>query len=1263
MLLRFATKSEKILLAVGIVCALVSGALQPMLPLLFGSLTNTLGSLAYAPMPKAQYDHDVIKVCWQLGVLGTAMAIACFLYLATWEYVAECTTHRLREAYLRAVLRQDIAFFDHVGGGSVATAIVTSCRLVQDGSGEKVPMLFMNLATFIAAFGVAFSQDARLSGIMITIIPAMALSVGFLGFKAGAWENMNLKAYNDGGDVAESAYSSIRVLSSFMAFEKLASAYDVYLRRAQRYGVWKSAAIAGLFACISFIMCTAYSLCFHVGGKYVAKGSLLGGDVLTVFFSVVIGSFALTTTSFEIQAINTARSAAADLFHVIDRVPVINSESNEGFTPTEVIGHISVKQVDFAYPSRPDVTVLKGMTLDIAPGTTCALVGSSGSGKSTIVALLERFYNPLGGSITLDGVPIQDLQVKWLRQQMGYVTQEPVLFKGTLAQNIAHGLVGTDAWSWPPERQMELIVKACQTANAHNFIVTLPMGYDTLVGERGFLLSGGQRQRVAIARAIVRDPKILLLDEATSALDTISERVVSQALAAAAKGRTTIVIAHRLSTIRDADQIIVMDKGVVVERGNHASLIAQNGFYKRLVDAQEIQFKGRVEEAEEAEDAEAEAGLPAETTASQKKGLADAAQIQSGDDHTAVVTGKLLTKSQRAQAKKMATPEEPYVTSNGRKLMLALIRLGAPEWPLTVLGLISSIVVGGQFPVLSILFGSVLGVLFMPNSTADEQRALRHEANLYALYFFILALICGVATFSKIHSFGVASERLTRRLRLNVFLATMRQSVGWFDRDQHSSGILVSNLSNDPQSVQVLSGTLMGSIIEFMTNIIAGVVIALIFNWRLGLISTAFLPIEIWVNKARNDIMTYGNQATKVYYENSAQVACEAVSAARTVAVLTREQDVCDNYHEDLRVPLAIGKRSAVRASAVYSFTRGFQFWQGAVMFRVGAHWLYPRADGTTVGGLDLRSFFVCFLSGNFVAMAAGQIFSFTPNLEKAFAAAQSIFRILRSVPPIDSFSDTGKILDPTSVKGHIRFENIQFRYPTRPDVKVLKGVDLEVKPGQFIALVGSSGCGKSTSIQLCERFYDPTGGRVTLDGVDIREFNLRSYRSVIGLVSQEPNLYEMTIRENILLGQPTGLPASEADVIQAAKDANVHDFITSLPQGYDTPLTNRGGGLSGGQKQRIAIARALIRQPRVLLLDEATSALSSEDEAKISKVLEQAAKGRTTISIAHRLSSIQHADRIYLFMNGRIKEQGTHDELLALGGEYHALALQQSLA
>ena len=291
----------------------------------------------------------------------------------------------------------------------------------------------------------------------------------------------------------------------------------------------------------------------------------------------------------ELPAITRACGAAAKLYATIERVSDINSANPEGLKPQKVTGEIAFEDVKFSYPSRADIPILKGINITFAAGKTTALVGASGSGKSTIVSLTERFYDPLGGSVKLDGTDLRELNVKWLRSQIGLVSQEPVLFSTTVKENVAHGLIGTPYEDASDEEKFHLIKAACIQSNADGFVSHLPQGYDTMVGERGFLLSGGQKQRIAIARAIVSDPRVLLLDEATSALDTRSEGIVQDALDEAAAGRTTIIIAHRLSTIKDADCILVMADGSVLERGTHAGLLAdKNGAYYRLVKAQSL---------------------------------------------------------------------------------------------------------------------------------------------------------------------------------------------------------------------------------------------------------------------------------------------------------------------------------------------------------------------------------------------------------------------------------------------------------------------------------------------------------------------------------------------------------------------------------------------------------------------------------------------------------------------------------------------------
>lgn len=388
-------------------------------------------------------------------------------------------------------------------------------------------------------------------------------------------------------------------------------------------------------------------------------------------------------------------------------------------------------------------------------------------------------------------------------------------------------------------------------------------------------------------------------------------------------------------------------------------------------------------------------------------------------------------------------------------------------------------------------------------------------------------------------------------------------------------------------------------------------------------------------------------------------IVSQAVSAIKTVAALSLENTILDRYRVNLLLPAAVARKNAIFGSSVFAMSQSINFLANSLAFWYGGKLIVNRE-------YDLKNMFTVFVAIIFGAMAAGRVFSYAPDVSKARLAARAVFRLFDTHPPIDADSLDGKLLNPKECLGHVKFENVKFHYPSRPSVKVLDGISIEVKPGQTAALVGPSGCGKSTCITLMERFYDPIGGSITLDGVDTRNINVKSFRSMVALVGQEPQLFSGTLRENILFGYPendTNFPApTDMDVERAAKDANIHDFIISLPLGYDTQLGSRGAQLSGGQKQRVAIARALIRNPRVLLLDEATSALDGESEKIVQAALDKAQVGRTTLTIAHRLSTIQNADIIYVFKDGNVIEKGDHYSLLQSRGVYYGMVNAQVL-
>ncbi|KAI5121086.1 hypothetical protein M0805_008599 [Coniferiporia weirii] len=1260
-LFRFSTKFEILLNLVGLVGAVAAGAAQPLMSIIFGNLTQSFvnfgaavqnlvpgdpASLEQVQQSAASFRHVAALDATYLVYIGLGMLVCVFTYMYTWVYTGEINSKRIREKYLKAVLRQDIAYFDNVGAGEVASRIQTDTHLIQQGMSEKVALSVQFIAAFVTGFIVAYVRSWRLALALSSILPCIAITGGVMNKIVSKYMQLSLKHVAEGGSIAEEVISTIRTAHAFGTQTVLSELYDVQIEQSHVVDL-KAALVHGVgLSVFFFIIYAAYALAFYFGTTLIIEGHATVGIVVNVFIAILIGSFSLAMLAPEMQAISHGRGAAAKLWATIDRVPSIDSEDTGGLKPEDVVGEITLEHVDFNYPSRPDVPIVKDLSITFPAGKTAALVGASGSGKSTIVSLVERFYDPLSGAVKFDGVDIRELNVKWLRSQIGLVSQEPVLFATTIKGNVAHGLIGTKWEHASEEEKFALIKEACVKANADGFISNLPLGYDTLVGERGFLLSGGQKQRVAIARAIVSDPRILLLDEATSALDTQSEGIVQDALDKAAAGRTTITIAHRLSTIMDADRIFVMGQGLVLEQGTHNELLSRDGHYARLVQAQKLR---EAKESEELEDGLDTAEGSEGALVAEKEGHHDYAQeaqeeVPLGRKNTGRSLASEIVEQKIA---KKAVKQEDF------SLYYLFKRFGSIQgevWKKYLIGAIFAALTGMVYPA----FGVVYAVTITSYENSDKH-ALRHSGDRNALWFFIIALISMVTVGMQNYEFAGAAANLTHRLRSLSFKAILRQDVEFFDEDKNSTGALTASLSDNPQKVNGLAGVTLGAIVQSIATIITGAVIGLAFQWKLALVGIACMPLLVSAGYIRLRVVVLKDQENKKSHEESAQLACEAAGAIRTVASLTREKDCLDIYSRSLEEPLRRSNRSALWANLIFAISQSMMFFVIALVFWYGSQGVSKFQFGTT-------AFFVCLFSVTFGAIQAGNVFSFVPDISSAKGAGSDIIRMMDSMPEIDAQSTEGAVLKES--QGHIRFEGVHFRYPTRPGVRVLRDLNLEVQPGTYIALVGASGCGKSTTIQLIERFYDPLAGTVYLDGQDISKLNIQEYRKHIALVSQEPTLYAGTIRFNILLGATKPHEeVTQEDIENACRDANILEFIKSLPQGFDTNVGGKGSQLSGGQKQRIAIARALLRNPKVLLLDEATSALDSNSEKVVQEALDQAAKGRTTIAIAHRLSTIQNADCIYFIKEGRVSESGTHDQLLALKGGYYEYVQLQGLS
>ncbi|KZL88052.1 abc transporter [Colletotrichum incanum] len=1237
---KFGGPLEKSLQAVALICAVASGAGIALQNLIFGTFVTTIQDFTTGKSSPAHFRSEAAKLAYHAHklslyfvYLGIARFVLAYGYISLTTFSAYRITRNIRHKYLHAALRQEVAFYDIGSGGSIATQAISNGRLIQVGIAEKLALTFQGLSVFATAFIVAFVTQWKLTLIVLCIAPLILVVMGVVSTIEASIETKILNIYAQAGSFTEGILSSARTVHAFEIRMRLVQKFDKFLEDAHRLGKKKSPLFGVLFSFEYFVIYAGFALAFWQGIHMLNRGEITeSGDIFTVLLSVVIGATSLTMLAPYVIEFTRAASAAAQLFKLIDRKSEIDPFDKSGEQPTETVGVVDLENITFEYPTRPGVTVLKNYSLHVPAGKVTALVGSSGSGKSTIIGLIERWYNPKAGTIKLDGTPIEKLNLNWLRKNVRLVQQEPVLFQGTVFENIANGLVGTPWESAPREEQLRRVQEAAKIAFAHDFVSQLPEGYETMIGERGGLLSGGQKQRVAIARSIISEPKVLLLDEATSALDPHAEGVVQQALDKASEGRTTIVIAHKLATIRKADNIVVMNKGTIVEQGTHDGLLQQDGAYTRLVRAQNLHVsdEGSITETEEEEEAAPKENIELTKTMSRYR----------------------TTDQARMEVQKERDNYDHHKPMGLISVVIRMVR-ETPELKWAYIWTIIAVVVAvGAFPGQSLIIANLVDVFTLTGSEMIK------KGNFYSLMFFVLALGVLVCYFAMGLTTNVIAQGLNHKLRKQCLNDFLRQDLQFFDRRENNTGALASRLESNPQAILELMGFNIGLILISTLNVLACSILAIVTTWKLGLVVVfAGLPPLVSAGYIKVRLDAKLDASTSKRYSSSAAIASESVTAIRTVSSLAIEETVLKKYTDELDHAVSASTAPLFIMTIAFGLTQCIEYFFMALGFWYGCRLLSFQE-------VSMYQFFVAFMGTFFSGQAASQLFQYSSSMTKGINAANYLFWLHDLQPTIQ---ETPQNRDAAPKAGNtLGFDQLRFSYPLRPEAHVLRGIDLEIKKGQFVALVGASGCGKSTMIAMLERFYDPTTGTIRIDGDALSELNPRLYRRVVALVQQEPTLFQGSIRENIALGIDADFISDvpDAQIEMACRAANAWDFVSSLPEGLATPCGSSGMQLSGGQRQRIAIARALIRNPKILLLDEATSALDTESEKIVQRALNDAARDgeRITIAVAHRLSTIKDADMICVYYGGRIVERGTHSQLVAKGGMYKQMCEAQNL-
>ena len=1228
------TKTHKAIAIGSAIFAIIAGVPLPIIGYIFGKIINEF------PPEQNALDQRLIQLIGvAIGYFG-----ATTIYTIGFGLTAENVSLKLRQQLLRCLLHLDQAYLD-THDIDVNGLLTEKMDTVQAGCSEKVGIFIQAISYFVAAFIVGFILDAKLAGILLaSVVPAITISFAILSPAVSKCSSTVSKKNERANDVVESALGAVRIVQAFDMIEELCRRHTENVDEATRANLKKAAFSALQAAMVYFIAYSANALAFYLGSRSADGGN--AGTVYAVVFLILDASFVVGQFAPFLEIFARAASAKSTIQELIDEGSTTYNAGTYRKTelrPEFANCDIEFKDVEFQYPARPTVKTLKGLNLRLKAGNFTSLVGTSGGGKSTLVALLLGIYD-YSGRIDIGGNDIKTIDSTYLRSKIAVLDQDSILFSGTVFDNVCYGLLGQDVSDDEKKARCD---QALKDANV-DFLSQLPKGVHTRLGNETSL-SGGQRQRVCLARALIKRPSVLILDEPTSALDARSEVAVVDAVKkVAANGVTVIMIAHRLSTTLDSDFVAVVSDGEVVEQGTPRELATkEDSVFRGLLDAQNTTFDDTEESAEE------------------ERPTLKASRTKSS----------LFSHPSRPNTRGKQESDAVDVTDTQSKLSIGTIakRIGSimksDSW-LAVAGLFASIVSGGILLGQALVFGQLITLLNDGTSNPDYYS----RSDFFCLIFFVLALVALASYFTSGTVFGMISSKITGRVQTRLLHKLLQLDVAWFSESGHSVQQLMSKFTKDPGDLSALGGVALGAIFTIFTSVIGGIILSMIVAWKIAVVLLAAVPIMLIAGWARLRLLTASETQHREAYTDATALAAEACRNRRAVTALCLEQHLIDDYQNSLQAPFKKLRRFVYYANTLLAFcfsityfVYALAYWWGSQQVRNG---MYTTTD-----------FFIVLPALLFSAQSAGHFFSLSPEIARAKTASRSIFTLLDAQPtimqsqvrpgPPESKSSTtsslvsSKLSKSSNVdmaKPKLEFKDVSLLYPNSSKAS-LRNIDLSIAPGSTVAFVGPSGAGKSSAMALIERFYDVTEGSLLYDGRDVREMDVRLLRSHMGLVSQDPDLFSGSIYYNVKLGAPPGMPVTDDDVQAACKKCGLHDFITSLPEGYNTECgSSSASRLSGGQKQRLAIARALVRNPEVLLLDEPTSALDAHSEAHVQESLNEAAKGRTTIIVAHRLASIQHADQIFVFDGGQCVARGTHAELVQEAGLYATMAKTQAL-
>ncbi|KAF8508728.1 P-loop containing nucleoside triphosphate hydrolase protein [Hysterangium stoloniferum] len=1402
LLYTFCTKQDLCFLILpAVFTSVLAGGMAPFMTQVIGQAFDAFAHFPLTPNPPQQAKRDLLRnvgfASLELIALAAGQLAFNSLMSSLWIWVGERNVMRLRKRVYNAVTAKSMTWFDlnlggdaesvpeKLGAGGLMAKFSRETDDVRTASALTAGMIIQHLVTVITCMVLAFSRSWALTLVILSTVPLLVLVQAISQRYGIPMYERECTATGKAGSLLERAISNIATVKAFNATAREERSFNRAVDEVKVHANSSGTVWATNMGISQFLSMTLFIQAFGFGSKLVRDGKISPGDVMSVFWACLIGATSLQTVLPFLQTFAKGKMSMASLVAFIEQptpTPPLPAVSNSplktanpfasgiliglrGLRPAKCSGEFTLRNVTFAYPSRPDIPVLKDISIYLPAHEMTFIVGGSGSGKSTIAQLLLRMYEPQFGSIELDNQSFAHIDIDWAQRHIGAVNQGCVLFDMSVHDNVSMG----------SEATREQVVNACRVALMHEFVRDLPQGYETRLGTGGASLSGGQKQRLAIARAWIRDPTVLILDEATSALDATSRLLVFEAIKAWRKNKTTIVITHDLSQITPSDFVYLLKEGEVVEQGYRSDLeLNTDGHFRAMADTQnasgfpekvveahdEAEIEAFLEKAEEEAEAEADtaktkwmgkhqsmgptfrpftgvwmfdvmseiachnakhaSALPTIAPRSQES---EPARPPTAWRHSNVVSPVTVPPLARTHYDRRAslqfTPISPTptsyhdtrtetdsrisfrsksliveddeeferdksaITSSGlqasksrlnrsrSQLLLngnangtgasavsldislesageaeerpqSVIRVlrnifpGIPNKPLVTFGLLTCLLSGAMTPI----FSFVLSRLFFEVSSGA------HSVPTIVKYALItLALAAGdgfLACLKSILMENAAVAWMTK-MRKMAFIRVLAQDKSWFDNPANNPARLVNVLVKDADDAKRLLSVCLGMFVVVASMLSLGLVWALVWGWQLTLVGIAIVPVFAGAMSFQARMASKFQLRNKRAREELSKVYYEAISNIRGIRSMSFQHVFASQFDAALSRALRTGVKGAFVEGTAFGVTNAMIYLSEALLFYVGAI-LVAKGTYTYLQMVQVLNLLV------FSVTIAAQMMVFIDKIAKSSQAAHDLHKVLSLGTETQESKGS---LCPT-ITGRVSFRDVSFAYPQRPDVPILKGFSLDLKENESVAIVGSSGSGKSTVAGLLQRLYEPDHGSISVGKTKLSSTNVTWLREHISVVSQSPHLFDTTIHENIAYG------ASEfpfAQVRRAAKSANVHEFIMSLPRDYNTSVGENASLISGGQAQRLQIARALVRPCNILILDECTSALDAANQTAVMDTIQRVKVGRTTVLITHKIPLMRMCDRIVVMQDGAVVEQGTFESLMEQRGPFFKLA------